>query len=59
MVRCVCEAHLEEVILMDHAAVGQVLDQLVGQGGFPSVCNSETTTSNITRLIKACTVVQT
>lgn len=30
-------AHLEEVILMYHATVGQVLDQSVGEGGFPSV----------------------
>lgn len=30
-------AHPEEVILMDHAAVGQVLDQSVGEGGFPSI----------------------
>lgn len=30
-------AHLEEVILMDNAAVGQVLDESVGEGGFPSI----------------------
>lgn len=30
-------AHLEEVILMDHTTVGQVLDQPVGEGGFASV----------------------
>lgn len=32
------EAHLEEVILMYHTTVGQVLDQSVGEGGFPSIC---------------------
>lgn len=31
------EAHLEEVILMYHTTVGQVLDQFVGEGGFPSI----------------------
>lgn len=30
-------AHPEEVILMDHAAAGQVLDQSVGEGAFPSI----------------------
>lgn len=30
-------AHLEKVILMYHAAVGQVLDESVGEGGFPSI----------------------
>lgn len=29
--------HLEEVILIDHTAVGQVLDESVGEGGFPSI----------------------
>lgn len=29
--------HLEKVILVDHTAVGQVLDQSVGEGGFPSI----------------------
>lgn len=32
--------HLEEVILVDHTAVGQVLDESVGEGGFPSIGNS-------------------
>lgn len=31
------ETHLEEVILMDHAAVGQRLDEPVGQGGFATI----------------------
>lgn len=31
------QTHLEEVILVDHAAVGQVLDEPVGEGGFPSI----------------------
>lgn len=39
--RCVHVAHLEEVILMYHTTVGQVLDQSVGEGGFPSVCYTE------------------
>lgn len=34
---CVFVSHLEEVILMYHTTVGQVLDQSVGEGGFPSV----------------------
>lgn len=38
---CVQEAHLEEVILMYHTTVGQVLDQSVGEGGFPSVGYAE------------------
>lgn len=33
-------AHLEEVILVDHTAVGKTSDQSVGEGGFPSVGNS-------------------
>lgn len=32
--------HLEEVILVDHTAVGQVLDESVGKGGFPSIGDS-------------------
>lgn len=35
--RCAGVTHLEEVILMDHAAVGQRLDEPVGEGGFPSI----------------------
>lgn len=35
--RYVYTAHLEEVILMYHTTVGQVLDQSVGEGGFPSI----------------------
>lgn len=34
-------AHLEEVILVYHTAVGQVLDQAVGEGGFPSIGYAE------------------
>lgn len=30
-------AHLEKVILMYDTTVGQVLDQSVGEGGFPSI----------------------
>ena len=33
--------HLEEVILMHHTTVGQVLDQSVGEGGFASVGYAE------------------
>lgn len=29
--------HLEEVILVYHTTVGQVLDQSVGEGCFPSI----------------------
>lgn len=32
--------HLEEVILVDDTAVGQVLDESVGEGGFPSIGNA-------------------
>lgn len=32
--------HLEEVILVDHTTVGQVLDESVGEGGFPSIGNA-------------------
>lgn len=32
--------HLEEVILVDHTAVGQVLDESVGEGSFPSIGNA-------------------
>lgn len=40
------ETHLEEVILVHDAAVGQVLDQPVGQGGFPSIGYSASTKTN-------------
>lgn len=29
--------HLEEVILVDHTAIGQVFDEPVGEGGFSSI----------------------
>lgn len=38
--------HLEEVILVHHTAVGQVLDQPVGEGGFPSIGYAERSKDN-------------
>lgn len=35
-------AHLEEVVLVDDAAVGQRLDKPVGQRGFATVGDAET-----------------
>jgi len=35
------EAHLEEVVLVHHAAVGQVSDQPVGEGGLSSIGHAE------------------
>lgn len=32
--------HLEKVILVHNTAVGQRLDQLISQGGFPTISNS-------------------
>lgn len=38
---CVCETHLEEVILVDHTTVWKGLNEPVGEGGFPSVGHTE------------------
>lgn len=40
VIRVQVVTHLEEVILVDHTAVGQVLDESVGEGGLPSIGNA-------------------
>lgn len=39
--RPLAKSHLEEVILVDDAAVGQSLDQFIGQGGFATIGDSK------------------